>query len=178
MKVLQVVGYKNAGKTTLVCEIVGMLAAEGLRVGTLKHDAHDIDPEPEDADTRRHREAGAFMTGLASAARTAWVCEQPSTLDDMLDRMSRTGADGVIVEGFKAASYPKLVLLRGPDDLDLLALPGVIAVALRGSLPDGNESVDLNMTALRSCPLFDTNDRQFGSLLQFVQEWFVRSAKQ
>lgn len=171
MKVLQVVGYKNAGKTTLVREIVGMLAAAGVRVGTLKHDAHDADPEPAGADTRGHREAGAFMTGMTSGARTSWVREQPTALDDMLGSLREAGAQAAIVEGFKTASYPKLVLLRGPEDADLLRLPGIVAIACHSPSSDGSRIQASNIP--KPIPLFHTNGRQFGPVLDFVRDWWA-----
>lgn len=170
MKVLQVVGYKNAGKTTLVCELVGMLSAAGVRVGTLKHDAHDADPEPEGADTRGHREAGAFMTGLTSSARTSWVREEPTALADMLDYLQAAGAQAAIVEGFKTAPHPKLVLLRGREDTDLLRLPGILAVAINSP-----KTVDNPLHAPvvpAKIPHFYTNDFHFRPLLDFVRDWW------
>lgn len=171
MKVLQVVGYKNAGKTTLVREIVGMLSSAGVRVGTLKHDAHDADPEPVGADTRGHREAGAFMTGMTSGARTSWVREQPTSLDDMLGCLRDAGAQAAIVEGFKTASYPKLVLLRGLEDEGLLRLPGIVAVAIRSPHAAVRQVEALNFPP--EIPLFHTKDRQFRPLLEFIRDWWA-----
>lgn len=172
MKVLQVVGYKNAGKTTLVREIVGMLSAAGVRVGTVKHDAHDADPEPANADTRGHREAGAFMAGMTSGVRTSWVREQPTALDDMLGCLRDAGAQAAIVEGFKMASYPKLVLLRDSEDADLLQLNGIVAVAIRSPRIEGGRMQRLpDLPA--SIPLFHANDRQFRPLLDFVRDWWT-----
>ncbi len=171
MKVLQVVGYKNAGKTTLVCEVVRMLSAQGLRVGTVKHDAHEADPEPAGADTRGHREAGAFMTGMTSASRTSWVREQPTALDDMLGSLREAGAQAAIVEGFKSASYPKLVLLRGSEDSDLLHLSAIVAIASRNPQTVGSQPQPPIISA--TIPQFHTNGRHFGPLLEFVQDWWA-----
>lgn len=170
MKVLQVVGYKNAGKTTLVCEIIRLLAAEGLRVGMLKRDAHDADPEPQGADTRLARKAGAQITGMTSRSRTMWVRKQPAQLDEMLNEMQHSGADFVLVEGFKQAPYPKVVLLRSEQDLDLLALPGIIAVGVREDSP-GNDSAAANKAQAAGFPVFRTDRLSLEALLAHIQQW-------
>lgn len=122
MKVLQVVGYKNAGKTTLVCDIVKAFSIKGYRVGTIKHDAHTFEPDPPGTDTWQHRQAGALATAITSPTRTAWSVEQSQTLDELLADMRERAMDFIVVEGFKAADYPKIVLLQGPGDEQLLAL--------------------------------------------------------
>jgi molybdopterin-guanine dinucleotide biosynthesis protein B len=165
MKILQVVGYKNAGKTTLVCEIVSMLAAAGLRVGTLKRDAHDADPEPESADTRRHREAGARVAALSSDARTMWVRQRPSSLEELLAGMEQEAVDAVIVEGFKMAPYPKLVLLRDETDGELLSLAGIAGVVLRGSCPAAEVAA-----RAAGLPVFRTDGRRFAPVLEHVRK--------
>lgn len=131
MRIIQIVGYKNAGKTTLACEIVSMLAERGLRVGTLKRDAHDFEPDIPGTDTWKHRHAGAAATAIASAARTAWFEERPSELAQLVDGMIARSIEALIVEGFKNAEYPKIVLLRSPEDTDLLALSNVVAIVTR-----------------------------------------------
>ncbi|MBW5445019.1 molybdopterin-guanine dinucleotide biosynthesis protein B [Cohnella sp. CFH 77786] len=168
MIVLQVAGYKNAGKTTLACELVRLFTACGRSVATVKRDAHDADPEPEGADTRRHREAGACMTALASDSRTSWVRERPASLEELLAAMEEEGADAVIVEGFKGAPCPKLVLLRSDEDAELLRLDGIIGVVLRGPSPVAEQAA-----LAGGWPVFRTEGRQFGPLLQYVRERFL-----
>lgn len=165
--VLQVVGYKNAGKTTLVCEIVRLLSAAGVSVGTLKRDAHGADPEPEGADTRRHREAGAHIAALANDRRTMWTRERPSSLDELLAGLAESGAEAVIVEGFKDAPYPKLVLLRGDEDADLLGLAGVIGAAVRGPAPAAERKA-----STAGIPCFRTDGKAFGQLLEFIGSYW------
>ncbi len=131
MRIIQVVGYKNAGKTTLACELVREITSGGMRVGTLKHDAHDFEPDVPGKDTWQHRQAGAHVTAITSPSRTAWVQEEPTPLEDLVAGMDKHSLDYLIIEGFKSAAYPKIVLLRSEKDTHLLVLPNVIAVALR-----------------------------------------------
>ncbi|WP_166237769.1 molybdopterin-guanine dinucleotide biosynthesis protein B [Paenibacillus turpanensis] len=124
--VIQVVGYKNSGKTTLVCALIERLAAGGLKVGTIKHDAHDFEPDVPDTDSWRHRQAGAQRSAITSPGQTAYYERRGSTLDELLNQMR--GLDIVLVEGFKQEGHPKLVLLRSKEDLELLgALNHIIA---------------------------------------------------
>ena len=167
MKVLQVVGYKNAGKTTLVCEIVRMLASEGITVGTLKRDDHGADPEPEGVDTRRMREAGASMTALVSAQRLMWVQEQSATLEQLLDAMRDGGVEAVIVEGFKTAAYPKLILPRGDEDAGLFRLDNIIGAVLRApSLALEKEAAEMGI------PIYRMQNEGFRPVLAAVRKWY------
>ena len=43
MNVYGVVGWKNAGKTTLVERLVGEIASRGYTVSTVKHTHHMVD---------------------------------------------------------------------------------------------------------------------------------------
>jgi len=140
MKILQVVGYKNAGKTTLACELVRHFAQRGWRVGTIKHDAHDFEPDVPGKDTWHHRQAGAYTTAIASPTRTAWSVEQTTGLDALIAAMNGQAVDLVVVEGFKTAPHAKIVLLRGADDADLLRLPGIVAAAERPPAAGSAES--------------------------------------
>ena len=170
MKVLQVVGYKNAARRRWFCELVRMLSAEGLRVATLKRDAHQVEPEPEGADTRLHREAGAFLSGMTSAGRTSWIREQPAELDEMLFAAEQAGADFVIVEGFKTAPHPKIVMLRNAHDTDLLQLSRIVAVAIRGLQSDNRQP----RTAISPPP--PLNIPCFTRMIANLGHWFILCA--
>ena len=124
--IIQVVGYKNSGKTTLVGHLVRTLTEAGLAVGTVKHDAHRFDVDREGTDTHRHREAGARMTAITNDYRTAFMEERPVSLEDILRRM--TDMDAVIVAGFKQENHAKIVMIRSEDDEELLRLKQVKAV--------------------------------------------------
>lgn len=116
--VLQIVGYKNSGKTTLLCRLVSHYASLGWKVATLKHDAHEFEMDRPHTDTWKHRQAGAWLTGITSPGETAWIRHGETQLEALLDEAR--GADLVLVEGFKQAQYPKIVLLRNEADRPLL----------------------------------------------------------
>ncbi|MEN3952804.1 molybdopterin-guanine dinucleotide biosynthesis protein B [Iodidimonas sp. SYSU 1G8] len=134
MHVMGIVGWKNSGKTTLVVELVRLLTARGLRVGTIKHAHHDFDIDHPGKDSYRHREAGATDVIVASGARWAQVHElrgeaEPE-LDDLLPRLS-PDLDIVLVEGFKRDRHAKIEVVPAAFEGRLLTLddPHVIALA-------------------------------------------------
>lgn len=126
-RVLQIVGYKNSGKTALMEQWVTRLARNGRKVGTIKHDAHQFETDHPGTDSWRHRKAGALMSAVTSDQRSALIREQPVSLEDMLQEMA--SMDVVLVEGFKQARYPKIVIIRTFEERELaLRLDHVIAV--------------------------------------------------
>ncbi len=133
--VLQIIGYKNAGKTTLLCGLVGALTSRGKKVATLKHDAHEFQMDHADTDTAKHQKAGAWMTGITSPSQTAWIKQEETSLASML--ASASEADIILVEGFKQADYPKMAVLRGEEDGVLLhECRHIVAVYSRGGTTD------------------------------------------
>jgi molybdopterin-guanine dinucleotide biosynthesis adapter protein len=127
---VQIVGFKNAGKTTLVCKLVELLHSRGYEVGTVKHDAHRFEMDHEGKDTWRHREAGARVVAISSEAegKTCYIEQRYTPLEEILERMK--DMDTVVVEGFKSENYPKIAIIRHPEHLELLKrVSSLIAVA-------------------------------------------------
>lgn len=120
--VMQLVGYSNSGKTTLLTKLIPLLEQKGLRVGVIKHDGgHDFEIDQPGKDTWRYREAGASLVAITSQTRTAMIEQRPLPLADLIERMGQAGADLVLVEGFKREGYPKLVLVREEKDRELVS---------------------------------------------------------
>lgn len=114
-----VVGWKNAGKTTLVEGLVRTLSARGLRVGTVKATHHDVEPDTEGKDSWRHRRAGAVETLLVGPHRWVLTREQPQ---DCAAALARMGAvDLVVVEGLRGADLPKVEVAAPGGARPLLA---------------------------------------------------------
>lgn len=63
---IHIVGRRNAGKTTLVCELVQDLSDRGLRVATIKHTHHRHELDTPGKDSWKHRDAGAVGVGILS----------------------------------------------------------------------------------------------------------------
>ncbi|WP_020617794.1 molybdopterin-guanine dinucleotide biosynthesis protein B [Paenibacillus daejeonensis] len=148
--IFQIVGFKNAGKTTLLCKLIGRLKASGKLVGTIKHDGHDFVMDHPGTDTWQHQQAGADAVAITSAHQTAWIRKQATPLEDLIEGMS--DMDVILVEGFKTADYPKLVLLRSPEDQVLLSqLSHPVGIIY------GYDEVESNLP-LRETPGFHRDD--------------------
>jgi len=137
--VLQIVGYKNSGKTTLACKLIAALTAEGLRVGSAKHDAHDFRLDDPETDSEKHLSHGAIETVLTSSTATRSMRRSGASLDDIAQQFVGKG-DIVIAEGFKSARYPKIALIHHEDEKhDLLAQAADIRLWI-----SWEEPIDLN----------------------------------
>lgn len=140
-----VTGWKNSGKTTLVCELVSEITARGFRVSTVKHAHKTFEMDHEGRDSYRHRESGATEVAISSQNRWAIVHELRGAnephLDEMLARLSPV--DLVIIEGYKREPHPKIECRRvearsreeiAPDDPSIVAIAHDHAVTT--DLPD------------------------------------------
>ena len=107
-----IVGYSGAGKTTLMVNLIAGLTRCGLRVGTIKHDAHGFQMDHPGKDSFRHKAAGAATSIISSPHQLAMVTDvdhdhAPQDLLPMLGTM-----DIVLAEGFKRAPLPKIEVFR------------------------------------------------------------------
>ncbi|UFJ42110.1 molybdopterin-guanine dinucleotide biosynthesis protein B [Brevibacillus humidisoli] len=118
--IIQIVGYSNTGKTTLITYLIKHFQQSGRRVGVIKRDGHDHEWDQEGKDTRKFRDAGAPLVAIQSPTKMAWFEQPPLSLPVLIERMHQAGAQLIIVEGFKTASYPKLLLIRELSHLALL----------------------------------------------------------
>ena len=141
--VIAVSGVKNSGKTTLIANMLPLLAKAGLNVAVIKHDGHCFDPDPPGTDTGRFMAAGAAGTAIFDGEKFKVVKRQPVTEDFLIAQFPE--ADLVLLEGFKYTPWPKLEIVRGNisrapvcdpatlltlvTDLDL-SLPGIPTLPL------------------------------------------------
>jgi molybdopterin-guanine dinucleotide biosynthesis adapter protein len=119
-----IIGWKNAGKTTLVVRLVEHFTAQGLRVATVKHAHHNFDIDHPGKDSYLHREAGASQVIIASDQRIAMLRENPEptppTLEDTLRWVDP--CDLILVEGFKRHPHPKMEVIRDTPKDEPVAL--------------------------------------------------------
>lgn len=116
--VIQIVGYKNAGKTTLIGSLLQHWSTIGKKIAVIKHDAHEFQMDHPDTDTYAHTQAGAAAIAISSATRTAIIEQEPSTLEQLIARFSEH-YDLILVEGFKQADYPKIVVIADDKGVSL-----------------------------------------------------------
>jgi molybdopterin-guanine dinucleotide biosynthesis adapter protein len=135
-------GWSGSGKTTLIEQLIPRFVARGLTVALVKHAHHEFEIDRPGKDSHRHREAGCQEVLVTSTVRWALIHELRGdaelTLEAALAHLSP--CDIVLVEGFKAASIPKLEIYREsvgkallhPGDPNILALASdtVLSTAL------------------------------------------------
>ncbi|MFC0250742.1 molybdopterin-guanine dinucleotide biosynthesis protein B [Massilia consociata] len=149
--VLGVVGWSGSGKTSLLEQLIGRLAGQGMRVNVVKHSHHDIELEPPRKDSARLRMAGAAEVMIASPYRVAILHELRGAAEPALaEHLARLApADLTLVEGYKWERFPKLEVYRPavgkpalyPDDADIVA---VVSDAPRPEGLDRLAWLDLN----------------------------------
>jgi molybdopterin-guanine dinucleotide biosynthesis protein MobB len=113
---LQIIGFKNSGKTTIITALLQQLKAVNIRVGVLKHDHLKATMDQYGTDTAAFVQAGAYLTALQSKA--GLFVHQPNYCEPDLVQLIKNNfatCDLVIIEGYKTGPYPKLVLLRPGD---------------------------------------------------------------
>ena len=153
----------NAGKTTLITQLIPELAARNIRVSVIKHAHHAFDIDHVGKDSYKIREAGAVQTMIASGRRWALMTEMhrlpqaenqstnEANLVDLITQINSDYADLILVEGFKNAvinqkPFPKIEVYRPNLDLPLLASidKSIIAVASDTNLSLHIPTLDLN----------------------------------
>ncbi|EJQ36057.1 MULTISPECIES: molybdopterin-guanine dinucleotide biosynthesis protein B [Bacillus] len=128
--IIQIVGYQNSGKTTLVEKVVHALAESEMKVATIKHHGHGGFPEVAQKDSERHRKAGAVVSSVEGAGllslsslREEWSLQEIIRLYEFFEVAT------ILIEGYKKENYPKVVLLRSAEDVELVhKVENVVAV--------------------------------------------------
>lgn len=121
-RIISVIGLKDAGKTTLVVALASEFSRRHKRVMTIKHASHPADLDRPGTDTYRHfHEGRAERVLIASPNLRAVIERSPDDTDPVtLARTYLSGADIVLVEGFKAEPLHKVEVFRraaGPAPL-------------------------------------------------------------
>ena len=126
-KILQVVGYQNSGKTTITRQLIADATASGLRIGSIKHHGHGGKPDaPSNKDSTLHEQAGAVVSAVEGGGALRLSIEDNSwELTKILTLYQSFALDFILIEGYKQAPYPKIVLLRSDEDVALLTLSNI-----------------------------------------------------
>lgn len=108
MRVINVIGHSNSGKTTLVSRLVPMLAEVGS-VATVKHMGHHVWELPAGKDTTVHFAGGSAATAGIDAEKTV-MSLRTTDVYEILDFYAWKGYDFAVVEGFKEEGFSCVVL--------------------------------------------------------------------
>ncbi len=137
MKVIQIVGYKNTGKTTVGERLLAVFSAMGLHVVAVKH-SHSSDESSKTVDTERLYNAGAEKAYFCNDTMTLCTGKLQS-LEKIITDTNHT-YDICIIEGYKSFVYPRIVCMDTPSET---LLDGAFAIAAKTShhLPESGVPV-------------------------------------
>ena len=168
--IVQVVGYQNSGKTTLMTEMIGYFQAQGYRVGALKHHGHDASAPTiaKEKDSYRYLQAGADVSMVEGDGTFQLLANFPEEDIEMKLRLLQCfDLDIVFIEGYKNLSYPKVLMLRQEEDLQLIdTLNHVIAICAFPALIKKVEQRSLVDN------IFSIHDRS--RFLEWLKGWVIK----
>ena len=126
MKIIQVVGNSNSGKTTFIKNLIPELKKIG-NVAVIKHLGDHTYHIEEGKDTTIFFDAGADISvGIDSFK--AVVAIRKNSLEDVFGMLFDQGMDFAVIEGFKQRSFPKIVIGSLPAENCILTNPAVSKV--------------------------------------------------
>lgn len=128
--VFGVIGHSNVGKTTLIENLIQILANENKKVGAIKHDAHDFEIDHKGKDSYRLKQAGAKVVAISSNSKWALIEEvqKEKSLSEILGFFG--DCDYVFIEGYKLENIPKVEVYRSEFTYTPLVQNGIENVIL------------------------------------------------
>ncbi|MGQ9007184.1 molybdopterin-guanine dinucleotide biosynthesis protein B [Bacillus stercoris] len=149
--IVQVVGFQNSGKTTFIERILEKASEQGVHLGCLKHHGHGGEPQTftEGKDTDRYKAAGADVTAVEGAGVLQLTVRRNWDLARLIELYQFLETDCLLIEGFKKAPYPKVVILSEKEDLEALQAVNIIAIIYRQKE---------HMTEHQGLPVFHADD--------------------
>lgn len=108
--VLAFAAYSGTGKTTLIERLVVSLKEKGLRVAVIKHDGHRFDMDHEGKDSWRFTQAGADLSIISSAEKTALIEQRELSFPQVVAMVRNV--DLILVEGYKNEPLTQIGICR------------------------------------------------------------------
>lgn len=149
--IISFVGKSNSGKTTLLEKIIKILTSKGLKICTVKHDAHSFQMDREGKDTYRHKAAGASAVIISSKEKYAVICDTSYDLplSELILKLP-ADCDLLITEGYKKEPMPKIEIFRKGHNTEVLCkdMEELLAVATddfdNEAIPSALKKLNLN----------------------------------
>lgn len=118
MRIISIVGHKDAGKTTLLVALARDFNRRGKKVGSIARGTDRA--EAKGSDGARHFQEGLTDALTVSGDETVVLHTRGATDPESLARRYFEGYDVVLVEGFVDSALPKIEIHRsatGPEPL-------------------------------------------------------------
>lgn len=118
VKTLQVVGYKNSGKTTLISKWLKLLTEKGIRVSTIKHHGHKgpLEVPSVEADSIKFFNEGSASSLAVGGEMVQMHMHGELNFQQLLSVTALSDPEFILVEGFKQEHEPKVVIIREAND--------------------------------------------------------------
>lgn len=123
MKIIQVAGRANTGKTTFIKNLIPVLKTYG-RVGVIKHLGDHNYILDTNKDTTIFFDNGADISVGIDTSKSV-IALHSENLDEMLRFFKNSGMHFAIIEGFKKRDFPKIVIGNLPSETCVLRNPTV-----------------------------------------------------
>jgi molybdopterin-guanine dinucleotide biosynthesis adapter protein len=110
--IISVVGKQNAGKTTLIKELIPRLKKRGYRVGTLKYSIREFEIDHEGKDTYKYFCSGADTVAISSQDKVAVIkrVENSPQISEIVERYFND-VSVMLVEGYRSEEYPVIKII-------------------------------------------------------------------
>jgi molybdopterin-guanine dinucleotide biosynthesis protein MobB len=114
--IISIAGKQNAGKTTLIKDIIPKLKEHGYRVGTLKYNIRKFDIDHEGKDTYKYSDSGADSVAISSQNELVVMKKtaNPLTLHEIIEAYF-SDVNIVLVEGYREDGYPRIRIIDSQD---------------------------------------------------------------
>ncbi len=128
------VAYSNTGKTTYIERLIAELKSRGVRVGALKHDAHEFEIDKPGKDSWRFARAGADVVAVASATKAAVMDYRAVDFAELVSRIK--DVDVILVEGWHREGEKLICLYRAASGKPLKLDPARCAAIVTDAPPE------------------------------------------
>ena len=114
--IISIAGKQNAGKTTLIKDLIPKLKKQGHRVGTLKYNIRKFNIDHEGKDTFKYYHSGADSVALSSENEIAVMKKvaNPPTLNEIIET-HLNDVNVVLVEGYREDDYPRIRIIDSQE---------------------------------------------------------------
>ena len=114
--IISIAGKQNAGKTTLLKDLIPKLKEQGHRVGTLKYNIRKFDIDHEGKDTYKYSNSGADSVAISTQSEFVVMKKtaNPLTLHEIIETHFND-VDVVLVEGYREDDYPRIRIIDSQD---------------------------------------------------------------
>ncbi len=114
--IISIAGKQNAGKTTLLKDLIPKLKEHGHRVGTLKYNIRKFDIDHEGKDTYKYSNSGADSVAISTQSEFVVMKKtaNPLTLHEIIEAHFND-VDVVLVEGYREDDYPRIRITDSQD---------------------------------------------------------------